>query len=79
MLALREVKRQIIETIRKYNKRIREIDLRLGQNRPLFTPELETCEEPGKRMEYNMDMLLEYEKAIPFPLLYFIVSISFFF
>lgn len=64
MLSLRDVKRQIIEAIKKYNRRIQEINFALGLDEEIVDPNLETFEDPEKRLSYSKDDLIEFEKCI---------------
>lgn len=60
-LALRDLKRRIIENIRKDNVRLREINLKLGLEDELYEPQIDSSEWPENRDVVSKQELLAFE------------------
>ena len=64
-LALRDLKRRLIENIKKDNIRIHEInkELNIGEEE-LFEPEIDDSEWPERREQFNDEDLIEFEREL---------------
>eukprot|EP01012_Entosiphon_sulcatum_P026263 TRINITY_DN3167_c0_g1_i1.p1 TRINITY_DN3167_c0_g1~~TRINITY_DN3167_c0_g1_i1.p1 ORF type:complete len:1748 (+),score=500.61 TRINITY_DN3167_c0_g1_i1:141-5384(+) len=61
-LALRDLKRRLVENINRDNKRIAEINKQLGREEELYAPAMQPDEQPENRQTADRETLRKFEK-----------------